>query len=472
MHVSNPVYYFDMSNKNTTPTPVSIRGQQTHDGMMSRRLFLLSTTMLFLSSVFLWTLIASIPMPTEARQLREAAPAVGRLRAVEQMQTDHSSSSTSSSSSRRSFLRMPAQTETATGSLSLLERLRMARWEKAGTGARAVQPLGNEPVSTLLNQRSVYLAPRNAGNIDNLNRVLDESIAVGANAIIFDVKGSRVYFDTTSPMAKELGLVVDSMNLDEVLAAAKAKGAYTMARFIAVKDDGLSNTRSDSLLVNPQTGRKMSPGWTDPANEVTLQYNREILCDLGKAGIDEVNLDYIRFSTAFFGELRVYSGDEKAERIEKFLRMAKETLHNCSGGHTKLGISTFAILGWSFKVNKETLGQDIIRFAPLVDVISPMAYPATFTSPEYYVPGKHPRSRMYWLVYRTLTGYKDLIGEDQFHKVRPWIQGYSITPADFKEQMDAVYDSGACGFTVWNASNNFTPVIKGMSTQKIPEKCL
>ncbi len=195
-------------------------------------------------------------------------------------------------------------------------------------------------------------------------------------------------------MAKELGLVFDSMNLDEVV------------------------------------------------------YNMEVLCDLAKSGIDEVNLDYIRFSTAFFGELRVYTGDEKAARIETFLKMAKQTLDECSGGHTKLGISTFAILGWSFKVNKETLGQDIIRFAPLVDVISPMAYPATFTSPEYYIPGKHPRSRMYWLVNRTLTGYKD-----------------------FKEQMDAVYDSGACGFTVWNASNNFGPVIKGMATQKIPERC-
>lgn len=456
-----------MSNKNTTPIPTSGRIGDKRDGTMSPRLFFLTTTMMFLSSIFLWTIVAGIPAHTEAQDLRGAAP-VGRLRAVEQ-QTSASGSSTSSVSSVRK--RVKTTGTGATASKSMLERLRELRWTKAGTGARVITAIDAIPQPTKLNQRSLYLAPRNAGNIENLNRVLDESWAVGANAIIFDVKGSGVYFDTTSPMAKELGLVFDSMNLEEVVDAVHAKGGYAMARFIALKDDGLSNRRSDSLLVNPKTGGKMSPGWTDPANEVTLQYNREVLCDLGKSGIDEVNLDYIRFSTAFFGELRVYSGDEKAARIETFLKMAKQTLDECSGGHTKLGISTFAILGWSFKVNKETLGQDIIRFAPLVDVISPMAYPATFTSPEYYVPGKHPRSRMYWLVYRTLTGYKDLIGEEQFAKVRPWIQGYSITPADFKEQMDAVYDSGACGFTVWNASNNFGPVVKGMATQKIPDDC-
>lgn len=459
-----------MSNKNTLPNTTSGRTEDKRDGTMHPRTYFLATTMMLLSSLLLWTLISSIPAHTEARDLRGAAPAVGRLRAVQQETTTGSGSS--SSVRVRAKLTASGSVKTGTGMKSVLQMLREMRWQKAGTGARVVTAIDTVPTPMKLNQRSVYLAPRNAGNIENLNRVLDESMAVGANAIIFDVKGSGVYFDTTSPMAKELGLVYDSMNLEEVVDAVHAKGGYAMARFIALKDDGLSNRRADSLLVNPKTGGKMSPGWTDPANEVTLQYNREILCDLGKSGIDEVNLDYIRFSTAFFGELRVFSGDEKAARIETFLKMAKETLDICSGGHTKLGISTFAILGWSYKVNMETLGQDVIRFAPLVDVISPMAYPATFTSPEYYIPGKHPRSRMYWLVHRTLTGYRDLLGEEQFAKVRPWIQGYSIDAADFKEQMDAVYDSGACGFTIWNASNNFAPALKGMATQKIPEKCL
>jgi hypothetical protein len=59
-------------------------------------------------------------------------------------------------------------------------------------------------------------------------------------------------------------------------------------------------------------------------------------------------------------------------------------------------------------VNVEHLGQDVVRFAPLLDVISPMAYPASFAENEYYKPGVNPRSRMYYLVYRTLTGYRKL----------------------------------------------------------------
>ncbi len=123
-------------------------------------------------------------------------------------------------------------------------------------------------------------------------------------------------------------------------------------------------------------------------------------------------------------------------------------------------------------MNVKTLGQDVVRFAPLLDVISPMAYPATFTSPEYYVPGKHPVSRMYWLVYRTLTGYQELLGEEHKHKLRPWIQGYYVDKKDMKEQMQAVYDTGLCGFQVWNANNNYQYTYPAMGEMTVPENCL
>jgi hypothetical protein len=182
-------------------------------------------------------------------------------------------------------------------------------------------------------------------------------------------------------------------------------------------------------------------------------------------------LDYIRFSTADFGALKVYSGAEKAEKVEVFIKAAREAIDRC-GPNTQLGLSTYAILGWNYPVNLETLGQDVVRFAPLVDIISPMAYPATFTSEGYYVPGKHPRSRMYWLVYRTLTGYADLLGPEQAHKIRPWIQGYGITKRDMREQIDAVYAAGFCGYQVWSAGNHYTPTYAALKEEKTrPDSC-
>ncbi|MDD4762133.1 MAG: putative glycoside hydrolase, partial [Candidatus Pacebacteria bacterium] len=163
------------------------------------------------------------------------------------------------------------------------------------------------------------------------------------------------------------------------------------------------------------------------------------------------------------------TGQEKADRIEEFLKMARRVIDE-EGGHTKLGISTYAILGWNFPVNFEPLGQDIARFAPLLDVISPMAYPSTFAPGAYYNPAKHPRSRMYYLVYRTLTGYRDLLG-DQSWKLRPWIQGYGITQKNLKDQIDAVFDSGSCGFTIWNASNEYGTFMKMLPDVKRPHGC-
>jgi hypothetical protein len=150
--------------------------------------------------------------------------------------------------------------------------------------------------------------------------------------------------------------------------------------------------------------------------------------------------------------------------------MARRAIDTVGQG-TKLGISTYAILGWQYEENIRTLGQDITRFAPFVDVISPMAYPQAFsTAGGYFDPAIHPRSRMYWLVYRTLDGYKNILGQHAW-KLRPWIQGYYVSRGDMTEQIAAVYDSGLCGFTVWSASNYYQPLYSSLRYTDIPDRC-
>jgi hypothetical protein len=136
----------------------------------------------------------------------------------------------------------------------------------------------------------------------------------------------------------------------------------------------------------------------------------------------------------------------------------------------RLGISTFAILGWDYAINLETLGQDVVRFAPLVDVISPMAYPQTFAEGSYYDPKKDPGSRMYFLVWRTLKGYKEFLG-DQSWKLRPWLQSYNADAQDVRDQLKAVYDNGLCGFQFWNAGNGYSETYAGMNDWKAPAAC-
>lgn len=323
-----------------------------------------------------------------------------------------------------------------------------------------------------MNVRGVYLTVGSMLNSKKVDDTLNSLAASRGNAIIFDVKGSRVFFDTTSPLTKELGLRNTSVyDLAAEIKKIHDRGFYALGRFIAIKDAGITAKRPDTQVKHPTNGAVLAEGWVDPSNQLAIDYNAQVMCDLAKSGIDEVNMDYIRFSTATFGALRVYSGQQKADKLEPFFKKMREMVDTC-GPNTKLGISTYAILGWDYDINMETLGQDVVRFAPYVDVISPMAYPATFTSDGYWNPAKHGNSRMYWLVKRTLTGYAEKLGPAEAKKLRPWIQGYSIVKQDMIDQIRAVRDAGLCGYTVWNAGNNYTQTYAGMAASGAwPEHC-
>lgn len=329
-----------------------------------------------------------------------------------------------------------------------------------------------EPESVRLdNKQGVFLTASSVGRRKFLEETIKNVVDAGGTSLTFDVKGAAVLFHSAAPLATEVGLVKPSYDLQEVVKLAHDNGLYAIGRFVAIKDSGLTSKLPATRVRNPKTGAVISTDWVDPSDETAIRYNAEVMCEIAASGIDEVNLDYIRFSTAQFGALKVYSGQEKADRVEKFIIAMREAIDRC-GPSTNLGLSTYAILGWSYDINVATLGQDVRRFAPLVDVISPMAYPATFTSPEYYIPGKNKGSRMYYLVYRTLTGYAELLGPEHAKKIRPWIQGYSVSAKDVSDQIRAVYDAGFCGFQVWNAGNNYGQTYKAMDADVLmPEHC-
>jgi hypothetical protein len=319
------------------------------------------------------------------------------------------------------------------------------------------------------NHRGIYLNTQGV-KLDSIRtRAFSNLERVDGNAFVFDVKGTRVYFHSDAPLANEMGLVSPVYDLPELIQEAKNNGLYTIARFIVAKDPSLATRKPETQILNQYSGKGIGSVWVNPGHDTVLEYNGEVLRDVLSSGVDEVNFDYIRYPTEYSQKAIGLTGEEKADEIEKFLVMAREMVEEL-GTSTKLGISTYAILGWNFPINFEPLGQDIARFAPLVDVISPMAYPATFSVGGYYNRAKHPGSRMYYLVYRTLQGYKELLGEDSW-KLRPWIQGYYVNGKNVADQARAVYDSGLCGFTMWNAQNSYTESYKGFESAKVPERC-
>lgn len=321
-------------------------------------------------------------------------------------------------------------------------------------------------------QFGIYLNAQNVGDEEFVRLVLERLPERGVPALVFDVKDAYVYFDSTeSDIAQESGLVISLYDLKDIVDQAKEKGIYTIARYVAVKDKLFGNIYPDTRLADPQTGRRLDTEWVKPAHEKVLEYNRQLITEVAKSGVDEINLDYIRYPTDNLTSLGKFTTAEKIVHVEAFVRMARRAV-DFVGLDTKLGISTYAILGWNFEDNIKTLAQDVVRFAPFVDVISPMAYPQTFSEAGgYYIPGAHPRSRMYWLVYRTLSGYQELLGEDAW-KLRPWIQGYYTSAGDMVDQIEAVYDVGLCGFTIWSAGNYYQSFYTALQQlDAVPERC-
>ena len=321
------------------------------------------------------------------------------------------------------------------------------------------------------NKIGVYLNPNKVGEDGFLDSTFDSLDESGGSAIVFDVKGDYVYFQSTSPLAEEFGLINPLYELPEIVAKAKERGIYTIARLVAAKDPILSLNNPDVRIRHPKTNIAVGYEWVDLSNPTILEYNKQVMRDLIAAGVDEINIDYLRYPTEYKQSLIGLTWEEKAERLEKFIRMARSLIDE-QDPSVKLGISTYAILGWNFEVNVKPLGQDVVRFAPYVDVISPMAYPSTFKRGAYYDPNKHPRSRMYYLVYQTLKGYEELLGEEYAWKLRPWIQGYYVTQNDMRDEIDAVFDAGYCGFTIWSAGNFYSVPYKVLPELEIPDRCM
>ncbi len=335
------------------------------------------------------------------------------------------------------------------------------------SGSSSIRPLSDVSRTAI----GVYLTESSVANTDFLTHTIEKLQAASGSSIVIAVKGGEVFFPSSAKLATEIGAVRPRYDLVKIVEELHKKNIYVIARYVAVKDNVLAQAKPETQIRHPRSNRSTGDQWVDAGNTMTIEYNRQILEDVVRAGVDEVNLDYIRYPTDVSQVGIGLNMKEKADHIEAFIKMTREVI-DAVRPQTKLGLSTYAIIGWNYELNVAAIGQDVVRFAPLVDIISPMAYPATFTSNGYYIPGKHPGSRMYYLVYRTLQGYAEKLGPEHAKKLRPWIQGYGVTRKNLKDQMQAVFDAGACGYTVWNADNAYSLFYEVLKSSTMrPESC-
>lgn len=321
--------------------------------------------------------------------------------------------------------------------------------------------------------KGIYVSGPVAGTqkMDDLIQLVEET---ELNAMVIDIKNDegRVTYRMQSDRVVEIDSGIRYIpDIGELVNKCKEKNIYLIGRIVAFKDPYLAEKKPD-LSLKTQEGEifrdKNGLAWVNPYRKEVWEYLMEIGAEAAADGFDEIQFDYIRFSTDLkadqldFGEQALEK--DKIEIITEFTQYAYETL-------APLGVYVSADVYGTVIDNKgdqKIVGQDYQQMAKYLDYISPMIYPS------HYGPGSYgiavPDAKPYDTILAALKASKTVLGgqpkteEQHCAKVRPWLQSFTAGwvsghinygPKAIRAQIDAVYDAGYEEWILWNAAVNY-----------------
>ena len=331
-----------------------------------------------------------------------------------------------------------------------------------------VEDTRREPVKV----RGIYVSGPVAGiaKMDDLIELVDQT---ELNAMVIDIKNDegKVTYKMQSEQVLEIDAGVGYISdIEELVARCKEKDIYLIARIVAFRDPYLAEQKPE-WAVHTKSGEifrdKNGMAWVNPYCREMWDYLVEIAVQAAQVGFDEVQFDYIRFSTDI-GEEDVDYGPEsdnvsKIEIITEFTEYLYEQL-------VPQGVYVAADV-FGTVIDNETdqaiVGQDYVKMAAHLDYICPMVYPSHYHNGSYgiSVPDAEP--------YRTINAAAtasvqalDAVPEENRAHVRMWLQSFtagwvpghiSYGPKQIRDQIKGAYDAGYDEWILWNAAVNYQP---------------
>lgn len=324
---------------------------------------------------------------------------------------------------------------------------------------------------TPVKAKGIYVtASRAERDIDSLIELVDET---ELNTMVIDIKDDdgRITFEMDQETAREIGSVRRYISdIDGLVKKLKERGIYLIARIVAFKDPVLADAKPDCALKNTDgtTFRdKDGQAWVNPYNKEVWDYLVEVAKKAGEIGFDEVNFDYIRFSTDS-GMKNVDFGKEaeevtKIETITAFVKYACEQLRPC-GIYISADVYGAII---SSQVDAKIVGQSYANMSRYLDYICPMVYPSHYGDGYYGL--AHPDLEPYQLVLKAMQdsekALEEILPDEHRATVRPWLQDFTASwlkyhkkygSEEVRDQINAVYDSGYEEWLLWNGAMNYT----------------
>lgn len=327
--------------------------------------------------------------------------------------------------------------------------------------------------------RGIYISGPMAGSSGLFQNILDDLSGSEINTVVIDLKNDdgRITCNLDTPIVTEIGAckpyVQDMENLIQTL---KDRGLYVIARVVAFRDPYLAEQKpewslhlADGSLYRDRQGM----AWVDPYCEDVWEYLVEVGTAAKEVGFDEVQFDYIRFSTegtmknVVFDE-EVTKGRSKTEVITEFVQYAYENL--ASQGLFVSADVFGTIIGSEIDAN--AVGQVYTEMAKHLDYICPMIYPSHYGQGNFGI--DYPDTKPYETVLGALQKSKSVLdqaAEDDGHVhnqaiVRPWLQDFTASYLgegkyiqygyeEVQKQIQAVKDAGYDEWMLWSAANKY-----------------
>lgn len=284
-------------------------------------------------------------------------------------------------------------------------------------------------------------------------KVLGELTQNFWTGLVIDGKDDNgiIRYDSDVPVARAIGAVRPLYKIRDVVEKVHALGKRVVVRLVIFKDPKLFER--EGYAIRDVGGGKWigSPKerWIDPYNPNLLtEYYGPIVRELTERGVDEIQLDYIRFpSDGAIGRCR-YSHKKSdhyaSEALENFLVGIRQQTH------LPLGADIYGYNGM-YRV-PGAIGQDLEVYGRILDVISPMHYSSHFG--DDYMREYARDDRAYQLLLLALSR-GSFYAQGNFI-LRPYIQAFPMKNGlwgygkkYFADQIKGSADGGGNGFMFW-----------------------
>lgn len=345
-------------------------------------------------------------------------------------------------------------------------RVRAPGYLRADAPVQALRTPEAEVRLTPFRPKALYLSLYGVGDRKLRTAALALLETTELNALVIDLKGDGglVPYRSAIALATQVGArrVTTISDLPALVTGLRQRGVYTIARIVVFKDNLLA-LGEPVLAVRGRDGSifrdREGLAWTNPYSRDVWTYNIDIAVEAAKAGVDEIQFDYVRFpdATGLAYEMP-WTEQNRVAAIDGFLGEARTRL---TPFNVFLAADVFGYICWN--TNDTRIGQQLEHLAGIVDYLSPMLYPSSF---QFGIPGyRNPVDHPYQIVRLSLDHARE---RSQLPPVRfrPWLQafrdyafgGRPFTAGEIRTQITAAEDFGADGWMLWNPRNKYSAV--------------